>query len=133
MVSVTDIDREWGHLQPTFSKLVAEALTRLNAAKGWSRPFMWQMFEGWRHPARQLHVLQSGTSKAAPWNSAHQYGLAADLVPLTMAGWTWDVTSEDKRMFRNVVEGIRQLRVPIDWDPLHVEAGWWPAMKAARR
>jgi len=95
----------------------------------WSRKFLWKVFEGLRLPERQQQMLADGTSKVGPWQSAHAYGLAVDIVPSTLAGWTWSVTGEDKRLFKIIAER-RQMRVPISWDPLHVEAPEWPSFKA---
>ena len=45
--------------------------------------FLLEPFEGLRSPDRQAHLLTEGTTKAGPWKSAHQYGLAVDFVKLS--------------------------------------------------
>ena len=43
-----------------------------------------QIFESYRHPGRQFEVFRKGTSKALPYTSAHQLGLAGDC-PISLA------------------------------------------------
>lgn len=92
------------------------------------QPFAFMPFEGFRHPERQHHLLTvEKTTKARPWQSPHQYGLAVDfaacrveknmIVPNT---WLWPDAAdlcwdELKRMAR--AEG---LDIPIQWDRGHV-------------
>lgn len=42
----------------------------------------WDLFEGYRTPDRQNDLFTRGKTKARAWQSAHQYGLGADIVPL---------------------------------------------------
>lgn len=85
-------------------------------------------FEGYRHPIRQYHLLTvDKTTKARPWQSAHQYGLAVDFAGRMIhegelvRDWFWpNVThhcwDDLKREARRV-----DLDVPISWDYGHVE------------
>lgn len=85
-------------------------------------------FEGYRHPLRQNYLRTvTKTTKAGPWQSAHQYGLAVDFAGrlveddtgLLVNSWTWELRDEAwsdlKRYARS--EG---LDVPIAWDRGHV-------------
>ena len=40
--------------------------------------FLLEPFEGFRSLDRQRHLLAEGTTKAGPWESAHQFGFAVD-------------------------------------------------------
>jgi len=94
-----------------------------------------EIFETYRHPNRQASLLKKGVSKAGPWESAHQVGLACDFVPYldpdeaaalarrtgerVLPGWNWH-TSHDYGFLAAAAETFK-LRVPIGWDPCHVE------------
>lgn len=102
----------------------------------WFRPF-----EGYRPPERQLAVFQAGTSKARPFQSAHQYGLAVDFVPFipktnlardtnfdrVSGNWSWD-DNHPWAFLDRVVERNGLLR-PIEWDRPHVEHPLWHRVK----
>ena len=80
-------------------------------------------FETYRYPQRQLIMIQKGTSKAKPFQSAHQYGLAVDFVPRRTEGghtfWSW-ADSEPWGLLKEIA-GHHGLAVPIDWDKAHVQ------------
>lgn len=79
-----------------------------------------EVFETLRLATRQNHLVKKGVSKAGPWQSAHQFGLAADFVPLVDGhGWSWD-PSHDYNFLRLCAEKCG-LSVPIKWDLCHVE------------
>lgn len=94
-----------------------------------------EIFETYRHPLRQASLLKKGVSKAGPWESAHQVGLACDFVPYlsveeaealslrkgerVLPGWNWDA-SHDYRFLATAAKSFN-LAVPISWDPCHVE------------
>lgn len=87
-------------------------------------------FEGFRHPARQYDLFARGkVTKARPWESAHQYGLAVDFACVAIdqigkaTGWHWpDGGDWDwlKRQSRKV-----GLDIPIRWDRGHVVHPIW--------
>lgn len=83
-------------------------------------------FETWRSPIRQLELLREGKTKAAPWQSAHQYGMAVDFVPFRYgevgrAGtWTWDVEAGVWDHLRKRAHELG-LACELDWDRCHVE------------
>lgn len=90
-----------------------------------------ELFESYRSPYRQDHLLASKTTKARAWQSAHQYGLACDFVPRIAGRWTWrimDLGDYDMIHFHRIV-GKCGLAAPIEWDPFHVEHPLWNKIK----
>ncbi len=87
------------------------------------------MFETYRSPARQAFCRRMGTSKADPFESPHQYGLAVDFVPYWLAEgtqkhWNWD-EDNDFEFLRDAAKKFG-MDVPISWDRCHVEHPlWW--------
>lgn len=63
---------------------VGQQVLKRMADKGWPC----RIFEHWRTPERQAQMIAKGASKAGPWQSAHQYGLAVDVIHARHA---WDV------------------------------------------
>jgi peptidoglycan L-alanyl-D-glutamate endopeptidase CwlK len=45
--------------------------------------------EGWRSPQRQQYLYSHGQTRAKPWKSQHQWGLAVDVVPVDSQGNLW--------------------------------------------
>lgn len=79
-----------------------------------------KLFETYRSPSRQDKVFKDGASKARAWQSAHQFGLAADFAAVTVTGsWNWD-DAHDWNFLRQIAMK-HGLRVPIAWDKGHVE------------
>lgn len=86
-------DIEPDHLHPTFRERLAALLAGLTAE---GLPFL--LFEGYRSPARQAFFYGKGrqgdhsprVTNAKPWQSFHQYGLAADLALFEEGKWSWD-------------------------------------------
>lgn len=87
-------------------------------------------FEGFRHPLRQHYLLtRTKTTKAGPWQSAHQYGVAIDFACRrideygSLHGWFWpDLAPWDMLKERAIACG---LAVPILWDKGHVVHPLW--------
>lgn len=126
----------WGHIHPKAVRsfqLLEEDLLRgflCGETKTWFRPF-----EGYRAPERQLEMLRNKTSKALPFQSAHQYGLAVDYVgfraekparlqmPTGSGIWSWDIAQDwdylDKAATRQGLERS------ISWDRPHIEHPLW--------
>ena len=106
-----------------------------------------EIFESYRTPMRQRDLLKKGVSKAGPFQSAHQFGLAMDFVPhlspeeaaalsastgeRVFPGWNWH-SSHDYRFLATAAQ-LFKLTVPISWDPCHVEHPNWPQLRAAFR
>lgn len=101
---------------PVYTKL-ADELVRSHK-RGETRT-LFKVFETYRHPQRQAEVLAAGHSKAGPFSSAHQYGLAVDFVPFIAGRWSWD-NSHDYEFLAKTAENMG-LGVPYDWDKVHVE------------
>ena len=87
-------------------------------------------FEGYRTPIRQEYLLAvRKTTKAGPWESAHQYGLAVDFACRVIdkyglgAGWSWP---EDApwQVLKNLARA-NGLDIPIEWDRGHVQHPLW--------
>lgn len=79
-------------------------------------------FEGYRSPAKQLTAFVNRRSKARPFESAHQYGLAIDYVPHGQKGFYWPDNGPDWTFLRTVAHECG-LRNTIEWDRPHV---WHP-------
>lgn len=125
--------------QPAFTEL-ANAL--VSAHKSRETQTLFHPFECFRDPARQSELIARGTSKARPWQSAHNYGLAVDFVarldqhgrdPLpgavltAGAKWSW-LDSHDWTFLKKKAESLG-LSVPIKWDRCHVEHPLWAKIR----
>ncbi len=84
------------------------------------------IFETYRNPARQLELFRKGTSKALPFQSAHQFGLAVDYVPLTDRKWTWE-PPDPAHVWGTLRKEAEALGLwnGLDWDRAHVEHPLW--------
>lgn len=114
-----------------------------------------QVWETHRAPGRQQHLFTKGVTKARPWQSPHNHGLAADIVfdpkqvdlPTRPAGgkeWPdlWCRDREDLReLWRRYGESAKSHGLvwggdwgPLDehglgWDLPHIELANWPNYK----
>lgn len=104
-----------------------------------------EIFETFRDPRRQADLLKKKVSKAGPFQSPHQFGLACDFVPYlspeeavafserkgerVLPGWNWDA-SHDYRFLATSAQTFN-LTVPISWDPCHVEHPQWRKFRLA--
>ena len=93
-------------------------------------PSRFDAFEGYRSPVRQMHLLTvDKTTKAGPWKSAHQYGLAVDFAVRVMTPdaarehWTWPERAPWEKL-REIALSVG-LDIPIKWDRGHVEHPIW--------
>lgn len=82
-------------------------------------------YEGFRTPGRQYHLLTSTkNTKARPWQSAHQYGLAVDFAcrvvekDNVLGDWVWPDNADWEYLKRAAMRV--GLDVPIKWDRGHV-------------
>lgn len=99
-------DTDWRHLHPAF-RAHAEDL----AAK--ARVLGLQMYEGARSPQRQAILYAKGrtaegkiVTHAEPFESFHNYGLAADFVFVVNGRWTWEEPRKGLwAEFRRIVQG----------------------------
>lgn len=91
-------------------------------------------FEGYRSPLGQIIARRNNSTRADPWESPHNYGMAVDFVPVGINdveqvgnyNWTW---SEDKDW--NYLATMAQRRGLIcqtkglEWDKPHVQHPLW--------
>ena len=95
MLAAMARDNDRSHLHPAFLSCLAKLEAMLQ-----TEGIPLQLFEGARSPFRQAELFAQGrtagtpgrtVTKALPWMSFHQYGVAADMVFLSPAGaWSWD-------------------------------------------
>lgn len=85
-------DRDLANVHPIVRAALNDLLGDLKVE---GLPF--KIFEAFRTPERQAWLYAQGrtapgklVTKAAPWQSMHQYGLAADLVLFVDGKWSWD-------------------------------------------
>lgn len=89
---------------------------------------LFRPFEGFRSNERQLHLLNvEKTTKAGPWSSAHNYGLAVDYVPWVDGKWSWG-DGHDWRFLHDVAVNFGGMH-QIAWDKPHVEHPIWHAVR----
>lgn len=113
-------------LHPTFRQSLTQLLDKA-AADG--LPF--KVFEAFRTPERQRWLYEQGrvrpgsvVTKAQPWGSFHQYGLAADLVLFINGQWTWSDQGSLGSYWRRLPQLASEVGLrTLDWEAPHVE---WP-------
>lgn len=73
-------DRDWNKLDPRFAQPVLQVLSRLQ-----SRGYTFVLLEGYRSPERQEKLADLGNhvTNARAFQSKHQFGVAADLAPVS--------------------------------------------------
>lgn len=87
-------------------------------------------FQGYRDPLEQINLLKSKTSKAGPWQSAHNYGMAVDIVGWNLRdGWNWQPADSQDWKEVGVIAVNAGLFRPIAWDKPHVEHPLWSSIK----
>ena len=107
---------------------------------------LFKVFETFREPYRQDELRIKGASKARPWESAHNYGLAVDFVPYidgkdavelslminedVHEGWNWNASFHDWAFLKSRAEK-HGLAVPIRWDQVHVQPIWFDRWRRA--
>ena len=97
--------------------------------------FLLEPFEGLRSPDRQAYLLTEGTTKAGPWKSAHQYGLAVDFVcrrpgpNADRLDWYWPPAVHNDWEVLAELAAQHGLLTPISWDKPHVEHPYWKQIK----
>lgn len=127
-------------LHPKFARAAIELdkLCRLGYEAGRTQT-LFKVFETFRDPRRQNELFSKGASKARQFNSAHQFGLAVDMVPYLSAeeaatlgerigervfpGWNWH-SSHDYAFLKANAEKVGLVR-PLEWDLVHIEHPQW--------
>lgn len=123
-INRTAVNRDIGLLHPKFGRVVANLEKRLRADYEAGRTHtLFKLYEGFRLPDRQAYLKAQGATKAGPWQSAHQFGLAADFVPLSDGKWSWDAGHDWDHLARSAK--VFGASVPISWDLAHVQAYEW--------
>lgn len=142
------INRDITLLHPKFARVAKRLADYLIDSHETGRTkTRFEIFETYRDPVRQADLLRKGVSKAGPFESAHQCGLAVDFVPYitpeeaailserrgerVLPGWNWD-PSHDYAYLATAANHF-QLAVPISWDPCHVEHPNWRKFRAEWR
>lgn len=86
---------------------------------------LFEVFETYRSPSRQRALLQkaNGVTKVGPWYSAHQYGLALDVVRRAPDGsWRWDGIPATTWVRIHAIARLCGLTAPYAFDPFHIES-----------
>lgn len=111
-------------LHPVFRQKAAELLEIL---AGEQIPF--RLFEGYRSPERQQYLYAQGrtrpgkiVTKAGPWTSYHQYGMAGDFVLFENGRWSWDASGPKARKWQRLQEVGKQLGLePLSFEAPHLQ------------
>lgn len=92
----TTILRDLAVIHPVVREALVRTVADLN-----EEGFPFAVFEAYRTPQRQAYLFGQGRTRkgpivtqAQPWESYHQYGLAADVVLKPATGWTWDASAQ---------------------------------------
>jgi len=127
-------------LHPVFREKASQLLHQLAAER---IPF--RLFEGFRSPQRQQYLYGKGRSRpgpivtrARPWCSYHQYGLAGDFVLLQNGQWSWDTSGPRAEWWKRLFALGKQLHLePLRFEMPHLQlaglkiadlaAGYYPA------
>ena len=88
-----------------------------------------RLFEGFRSPERQQYLYAQGRTrpgaiitKARPWASYHQYGLAGDFVLFENGKWSWETKGDRARYWRRLREIGKQLGLePLSFEMAHLQ------------
>jgi peptidoglycan L-alanyl-D-glutamate endopeptidase CwlK len=117
-------DRNLANLHPVFREKVKELLKIIEDER---LPF--KLFEGYRSASRQAKLYAQGrtapgniVTKARPWTSNHQYGLAGDFVLFVNGDWSWSESGKYAYMWKRLHDIGRSLGLtPLSWEVPHLE------------
>jgi peptidoglycan L-alanyl-D-glutamate endopeptidase CwlK len=117
-------DTKLDHLHPTVRSAAQQVLQRA-AAEG--HPF--ELFEAFRTPQRQNYLWAQGrtrpgpiVTRAKPWSSYHQYGLAVDLVLRINGQWSWTTSGQYADSWERMNELGRNAGLePLSWELPHLQ------------
>ena len=118
------IERALEHLHPVFRERAIDLMDRFEQE---NLPF--QLFEGYRTPQRQAHLFAQGrtapgpiVTKARPWQSYHQYGVAGDFVLKINGNWSWETNGEKGEWWSRLHELADQVDLkPLSWELPHLQ------------
>lgn len=129
MTNIHRVHREIDELSP--ETRVAFAILAERLAVGYETGVTktcFKLFETYRSPERQDYLFRvAKTTKAGPWQSPHQHGMAADFVPFVDGKWSWDL-DHDWEFLRMTAEKLQLVR-PLKWDLAHIEHRRWSELK----
>jgi len=117
-------DDDLDHLHPTVRQRVKAVLAALD-----NEGIPLRVFEAFRSPQRQQYLWEQGrtrpggiVTKARPWQSMHQYGLAADFVLYEDGAWSWDSAGPKARWWDRLAQLGRQNGLePLSWERPHLQ------------
>ena len=124
-VDVNKRDRDLTKLHPTVRKAVEAVQKKLDTEK-----IPMRVFEAYRSPERQAHLYSQGRTRpgarvtnAKPWESYHQFGMAADFVRFENGRWNWnDKTSKERADWKRYHEIAHEKGLePLSWELPHVQ------------
>lgn len=134
-------DRSIPNLHPLMRPLMYELMPLLSQHT-WTTPngrtYCWALYEGYRSPELQHKLFtETHSTKVDAWHSAHQYGLAADIVPCladnrgfpTFQGWDWNDDHPWAEMHTHAIH--IGLTAPIAWDQAHIQHPVWEKIRHA--
>lgn len=123
-----DMTRLWAGLHPSVREKYQLLQSRIS--HGFvvgATPTQFRLFETWRSPERQRMLYDQGNSKALPYHSAHQHGLAGDFVGIVKGQPSWDQFLDWSYLHREAFKVGLDCSIP--WDLGHVEAPHWPRLR----
>lgn len=117
-------DSDLAKLHPDFRWRAEKLVSALESEK---IPF--RLFEGFRTPQRQRELYAQGrttpggiVTKAKPWQSYHQYGLAADFVLHIDDKWNWDDSGKRRSWWKRLHEIAHEIGLEtLSWELPHVQ------------
>lgn len=91
--------------------------------------FAFEIFEAYRSPQRQAYLYAQGrdrpgniVTKAPPWTSYHQYGLAVDFVLKINGNWDWSSSGANAAAWTKLHEiGRNNGMEPLSWELPHLQ------------
>lgn len=112
------------HLHPVVRNKIKK-LTRLFEEE--KLPF--RLFEGFRSPQRQDSLFAQGrtkpgnrVTKARPWSSYHQYGVAGDFVLFINGRWSWDDKGDRAQWWTRLHDMAHKVGLePLSWEKPHLQ------------
>ncbi len=118
-------DTDISKLHPVLRTKAVEVVQRLNEQ---GIPF--KIFEAFRTPRRQAQLYAQGrngapgriVTKARPWHSYHQYGVAADFVLNIDGEWSWDTRGEKAGWWKKLHEVAKEQGLePVSFELPHLQ------------
>src|SRR5687767_3221027 len=117
-------DTDLSHLHPRVRGAAQQVAQRLQDNND---PF--EIFEAFRTPQRQAYLYAQGrtrpgdiVTRAKPWSSYHQYGLAVDFVLKIGGQWSWDTSGQNRAAWNRMNEYGRQAGLePLSWELPHLQ------------